>query len=115
MADATSVVISLEATKVASGGSLRGSFMVTSRGPVSRLELSVLWLTSGRGHRDEQVILFRDVTAEASSPGSVPFEVRIPLSPTTYAGECLSIQWLVRVTDGATAVWDAPFEVLPGG
>lgn len=114
MAELTDVDISLAATRVSPGGWLRGSVVARGRGAVQGLELSVRWLTAGAGSPDERVVHLQALGDEAADGRPVPFEVRLPVTPTSYEGEYLQIRWLVRVRDRSDRVRDAAFEVLPG-
>jgi hypothetical protein len=113
MSEIGAVVVTLTAKTLAAGDVLEGSVVVTADGPIAGLELSVCWLTSGTGGEDEGVIHFQPLGAEAASGAPVPFSVRLPLTPTSYEGEHVSIAWLVRVRQGAEVAWDTTFRVTP--
>jgi hypothetical protein len=112
MSEIQDVRVTLASRAVRAGGTLTGSLVVTSSIPVSGLELSVLWLTSGTGIADEGVVHFEALDA-VESGHAVPIEVHVPLSPTSWEGEYVRVGWLVRVRHGDGPTWDTPFTVRP--
>lgn len=83
------------------GGLLRGGFRILTDAPlpVERVELSILWSTSGKGTVDECVIhnesLAQGETLTAER--AFPFQVRLPDQPWSYTGQLIKISWFVRV------------------
>ncbi|WP_434046758.1 MULTISPECIES: hypothetical protein [Sorangium] len=76
--------------------------------PVPRVELSVLWLTEGRGSTDTGVAHAEVLTEgqqEAPAEG-FSFRARLPLLPRSYSGDLIEIRWLVRVRCSAGLVKD---------
>lgn len=111
------IAIAIEESRLRPGGVVRGTVTLD---PLpgdagGRVELSVLWETSGKGDTDLGLVLFRVLEGQ----GSFPFEAPLPLLPLSYDGGLLSIQWLVRVrrlrTLSQDEIVDQPFrmEVLP--
>ena len=112
-----SIEIALEEKRLRPGGVVRGTVTLT---PLpgdegNRVELSVLWETTGKGDSDLGLVLFRNLEGR----GEFPFEAPLPLLPLSYDGGLLSITWLVRVrrlrTLSADEIVDETFkvEVLP--
>ena len=84
---------------------------------ISALEVSVVWLTEGKGTEDLGVHFFQRLTGNslAASDWSLPQKVQVPLpdSPLSYEGQLLKISWCVRVrfylNDGTELVAQQPF------
>jgi len=84
---------------------------------ISGIEVSVVWLTEGKGTEDLGVHFFQRLTGNslASSDWSAPQQVIVPLptSPLSYEGRLLKISWCVRVrfylNDGTELVAQQPF------
>jgi len=84
---------------------------------ISALEVSVVWLTEGKGTEDLGVHFFQRLTGYslAASDWSLPQKVQVPLpdSPLSYEGKLLKISWCVRVrfylNDGTELVAQQPF------
>ena len=68
---------------------------------ISAIEVSVVWLTEGKGTEDLGVHFFQRLTGNslAASDWSNPHKVQVPLpeSPLSYEGKLLKISWCVRV------------------
>jgi hypothetical protein len=87
------------------------------RDSISAIEVSVVWLTEGKGTEDLGVHSFQRLTgnALASTDWNEPQKVRVPLpdSPLSYEGRLLKISWCVRVrfylNDGTELVAQQPF------
>jgi hypothetical protein len=114
-----SIVIELDREVLAPGDLLRGRVLLSPPpgDERSRVELSVLWETSGDGAVDACAVALR-VLADGDPTRAQTehsFEIPLPLLPWTYRGTRLSIVWYVRVrrihpTDDDTFV-DREFEV----
>jgi len=84
---------------------------------ISAVEVSVVWLTEGKGTEDLGVHFFQRLTGNslAASDWSIPQKVQVPLpdSPLSYEGRLLKISWCVRVrfylNDGTELVAQQPF------
>ncbi len=84
---------------------------------ISAVEVSVVWLTEGKGTEDLGVHFFQRLTGNslAASDWSTPQKVQVPLpdSPLSYEGRLLKISWCVRVrfylNDGTELVAQQPF------
>jgi hypothetical protein len=87
------------------------------QGNISAVEVSVVWLTEGKGTEDLGVHSFQRLTgnALAAIDWTVPQLVRVPLpdSPLSYEGRLVKISWCVRVrfylSDGTELVAQQPF------
>lgn len=88
------IEIVLEEKVLRAGGIVRGKVTLSpSPGDEgNRVELSVLWETSGKGDTDLGVVLFRTLDSE----GTHAFEAPLPLLPLSYDGGLIRIEWLVR-------------------
>ena len=67
---------------------------------VRTVELSVLWLTEGKGEEDIGVHFFDRMsfeTGDDTRPGNARFSTQLPNSPLSYDGFLVKIRWLVRV------------------
>ena len=84
---------------------------------ISAVEVSVVWLTEGKGTEDLGVHFFQRLTGNslAATNWSIPQLVNVPLpnSPLSYEGKLLKISWCVRVrfylNDGTELVAQQPF------
>ena len=84
---------------------------------ISAVEVSVVWLTEGKGTEDLGVDFFQRLTGNslAATDWSIPQHVNVPLpdSPLSYEGRLLKISWCVRVrfylNDGTELVAQQPF------
>jgi len=84
---------------------------------ISAIEVSVVWLTEGKGTEDLGVHFFQRLTGNSlsASDWSLPQKVQVPLpdSPLSYEGKLLKISWCVRVrfylNDGTELVAQQPF------
>jgi len=84
---------------------------------IAAVEVSVVWLTEGKGTEDLGVHFFQRLTGAslAATDWSVPQQVGVPLpdSPLSYEGRLLKISWCVRVrfylNDGTELVAQQPF------
>jgi hypothetical protein len=83
------------------GGFVRGGFRVLTDEPLSvqRVELSVLWCTSGKGDVDESVIHLETLAQgeTLTADRAFPFQVQLPEQPWSYTGQLIKISWVVRV------------------
>lgn len=84
---------------------------------ISAVEVSVLWLTEGKGTEDMGVHYFQRLSGNSLSAirWSTPQQVHVPLpdSPLSYEGTIVKISWCVRVrfylNDGTELVAQEPF------
>lgn len=84
---------------------------------ISAVEVSVVWLTEGKGTEDLGVHFFQRLTGNslAATDWSIPQLINVPLpdSPLSYEGRLLKISWCVRVrfylNDGTELVAQQPF------
>jgi hypothetical protein len=113
MTDVEDVVIALASTRLQAGGLLEGTVSVRASAPVEGLELAVIWLATARGGVDEGVIHYERLAADVHLGQPVGLDVRLPLTPTTFAGERVSISWMVRVRERTGRLWDRAFTVTP--
>jgi hypothetical protein len=74
--------------------------------PIRRIEHSFLWQTSGKGDRDFAIHHFEQRQAPVDATTADPtawcfapcvFRTVCPLTPLTYHGHLVAIDWLVRV------------------
>ena len=114
-----SITIELDAKRLRPGGTVSGRVLLDPLPDDERrkVELSVLWETSGKGDTDIGVALFR-VLADGdpvAARAEHRFEARLPALPLSYAGTLIKIDWLVRVRRldpmGSDFVWDENFVV----
>jgi hypothetical protein len=88
-----------------------------NRSTISAVEVSVLWLTEGKGSEDMGVHFFQRwsgqsvVDVDWTSPQSL--SVPLPESPLSYEGKIIKISWCVRarfyMSDGTEYVGQEPF------
>jgi hypothetical protein len=68
---------------------------------ITAVEISVLWLTEGKGEPDMGVHYFRRMTPDDAELSDLRplqrVEVPLPASPLSYEGVILKIRWHVRV------------------
>jgi hypothetical protein len=107
------VEFALASSELRAGGLLEGTVTVHADRPVPGLELSVLWITSGKGEVDEGVIHYEKLADDVRADEPVTLDVRLPLTPTSFAGEHLTITWMVRVRERSGTTWDQRFTVRP--
>ncbi|MCU0717375.1 hypothetical protein SH501x_002035 [Pirellulaceae bacterium SH501] len=87
------------------------------RSTIAAVEVSVIWLTEGKGSEDMGVHFFQRVSGNslAAIEWSKPQRLNVPLpeSPLSYEGKILTISWCVRVrfylSDGTELVAQEPF------
>ncbi|XZE43543.1 hypothetical protein SH467x_003107 [Pirellulaceae bacterium SH467] len=87
------------------------------RSTIAAVEVSVIWLTEGKGSEDMGVHFFQRVSGNslAAIEWSNPRRLQVPLpeSPLSYEGKILTISWCVRVrfylSDGTELVAQEPF------
>jgi hypothetical protein len=110
------ITIRLEGGRVtfAPGETLRGTLSWQHSESPTHAELSVLWLTEGKGDRDYGIAHFEEITLD--SRGEHAFETHLPLLPLTYHGELMKIHWTVRVRLDRKwrrdPVFELPFELV---
>lgn len=89
------------------------------RHEVDRLEVSVMWLTEGKGTEDFGVHHFQSLPeedlGEICDGKAVPMVTTLPSSPLSYEGRLLSIRWCIRLRlylkDGREFNAERPFSV----
>lgn len=101
------------------GDKISGQFKLESfdANEVKAIELSVLWYTEGKGDEDLDVHEFRRIENDdmnwAAFRRPERFETVLPLSPLSYDGQILKINWCVRVRvfprRGREVVSELPF------
>ena len=83
------------------GDVLRGEFRLQSGAPLhlERAEVSVGWLTEGKGDTDECAVHDEDVAVgtRLDLGNSFSFSARLPMEPWSYDGQIIKICWAVRV------------------
>lgn len=95
------------------GEMLRGTVRIDlgSGEVLKKAELSVLWVTEGKGDTDMGVIALRELDPQVGP--EYPLEAALPLLPLSYNGHLLKIHWLIRVRANVShqpeAVYDYPF------
>jgi hypothetical protein len=103
MIDEPDVRLELVTAACPPGGELTGAFVIPGGPPpeTKRVELSVLWHTSGKGTEDLGVIHYEAWTVDDRTLETMPnpgtFTVRLPLTPWSYDGTLVKIHWLARV------------------
>lgn len=92
---------------------------------IERLEVSVLWYTSGKGDEDLGVHFYEERRADSpnwfNSREWASFECTLPQTPQSYDGVLIKIHWCVRVRyypiGGKQILGECPFQlgtVQPG-
>lgn len=87
------------------------------RASITAVEVSVLWLTEGKGTEDMGVHFFQRLSGNSlgAIDWSIPQHLHVPLpdSPLSYEGAIIKISWCVRVrfymNDGTEMVGQEPF------
>ncbi|MEM8678457.1 MAG: hypothetical protein AAGF97_03780 [Planctomycetota bacterium] len=84
------------------GGRLKCDYQIDAvpEKAITVVEASVLWYTEGKGDEDLGVHFFeRRTAAEEEEDLRVlrRFECDLPMSPLSYAGEIVQVNWCVRV------------------
>ncbi|MDA7979842.1 MAG: hypothetical protein MPJ50_13825 [Pirellulales bacterium] len=67
---------------------------------VRTVEISVMWMTEGKGKEDIGVHFFDRLSFDVGDdtrPGKARFSTQLPNSPLSYDGFLVKIRWLVRV------------------
>ena len=83
------------------------------------VEVSVLWVSSGKGDEDSGIHFIRrrlaDTAMDADLREMERIETTLPPTPLSYTGEILNIQWCVRIRlilkNGDEYVVDQEFRV----
>jgi hypothetical protein len=84
---------------------------------IAAVEVSVLWLTEGKGTEDMGVHFFQRLSGNSlhAIQWNEPQQIQVPLpeSPLSYEGSIVKISWCVRVrfyfADGTELVSQEPF------
>ena len=122
-AEKLEILIQTDRGLVKPGEVVRGGFRILTEAPmpVERIELSVVWSTSGRGDTDEEV-LHHETLAQGetvTADRAFPFQVQLPDQPWSYNGQLIKIGWSVRVrvypVHGKPWGGAEPFRVHPAG
>lgn len=84
------------------GQLLSGSYRLDAgQEKVRRIEVSVLWRTTGKGDEDFGVHFFDHYSAdegeEVDAQSTARFTTQLPNTPLSYHGVAIHIEWLVRV------------------
>lgn len=102
------------------GGLLKCDYQIDAvpENSIHAIEASVLWSTEGKGDEDLSVHFFERRTAaeELEDLRALRrFECALPMSPLSYAGKIVQINWCVRVRaflkSGREASLDYPFQL----
>jgi hypothetical protein len=106
------------------GELLAGAFALSADEPaeLTRLELSVLWHTEGKGDEDLGVIHFEEWSGERAASFDLcqphGFSVTLPRTPLSYDGVSIKIHWCARVrarwAGREETVAEAPFLLRQG-
>ena len=102
------------------GETISGQYRVIASDPASvkAIELSILWVTSGKGEEDLTVHHFQREASDAwplnlTEPRR--FNTELPYGPLSYQGAIFRICWLVRarvlMRRGKELVEDQPFQL----
>lgn len=92
--------VRLEQQSYSPGDELLGAFQLREPPERYTIELSILWMTEGKGDEDLGVILFQEWSSDQnpfdfSQPHA--FCVQLPRSPLSYDGFLIKIRWLTRL------------------
>lgn len=103
------------------GDELTGEYFVNCSDPIDikSVEVSVLWLTEGKGDEDLDVHYFDRITNDNGQHvdfrQSQRFKTELPNSPLSYDGAIVKIHWSVRVrvflSRGKESVVEHPFRL----
>lgn len=95
--------IDLVREHVEPGGELQGGYRIDPEllGGIKSLELSVYWMTEGKGDED-RAEYYRESKRGAEAElcdrsGMGQFSIPLPTSPLSYEGILIKIIWLIRV------------------
>jgi hypothetical protein len=100
---AISVIVDIEDPQPVNspGDKLAFSCRLQSDEPVDveRLEIAVLWYSTGKGDEDTGLHFFENLVPEAFVNESTVFRLatRLPASPLSYEGLAVQIHWCVRI------------------
>ncbi len=97
------------------GERLAGTVAWQLETPPQRVELRLLWYTSGKGDRDVGVVETQDLDGLQASERR-RFEFVLPQAPHSFSGQLVSLQWALEATaepGGETARVD--LVLAPGG
>jgi hypothetical protein len=84
-------------TSYAPGDTVRGTVQWNVQGNPQRLDLSLLWYTTGKGTRDVGVI----ETLAVDNPGSFgsrDFAFTLPYGPYSFSGKLISLIWVLELS-----------------
>jgi hypothetical protein len=84
-------------TSYAPGETVRGAVQWNVQGNPQRLDLSLLWYTTGKGTRDVGVIE-RHAIDNPGSFGSQDFAFTLPYGPYSFSGKLISLIWVIELT-----------------
>jgi hypothetical protein len=105
-------------TDYQSGETLSGTYRIVAPegGEPQAVEISVLWVTEGKGDEDMAVHFFERVSAEGGALAEPhPFSTVLPNSPLSYDGVIVKIRWCARLRAflprGKQLVEERPFRL----
>lgn len=82
--------------------------------PQDRLDVRLIWYTSGRGDRDLS-LLHNEQIEVAERRGERTLRFALPGGPYSFSGTLISIIWAVEVIAASGESLSKPFTLAPGG
>ena len=78
------------------GATVHGTVRWFLLDPPASVELRLFWFTRGKGTEDVKVVETTSFDSPAAE-ASLPFQVRLPAEPYSYAGRLIAIIWAIEV------------------
>lgn len=96
------------------GGIARGTVVWRLPEPPERLEIHLLWYTTGKGRQDLEIV--RTVELPATGSGEESFEIPLPAGPYSFVGELIVLHWaLEAVAEPGLGSTRTEITLAPGG
>ncbi len=76
---------------------VEGALRWSLESPPRRIDVSLLWYTSGRGTQDVDVVETLTI-GDPSSVGPKDFAFTLPEGPYSFSGKLISVTWAVEAT-----------------
>lgn len=82
-------------TKYLPGESVPAELRWSFPAPCERIEVCLLWRTSGKGTEDEHVV-WDEVIQSVGSTGRRQFNMPLPLAPYSFSGKLITLNWFIE-------------------
>lgn len=111
----SSLALHLDADEIEPGDPITGRVVWT--GAMTSFEVTLRWVTSGKGDKDESIVAQTVIFVEGIEASEARFELKTPLGPFSFSGKLITLSYFVRVEDtaGEHGQMEAQVMIAPGG